>query len=162
MKKFNKQLGFTLIELLLVIIILGIVAVIAVPKYIDLKNSSKMSSLLTIKATMQDATTLTYSKSAIKGNHKLKAGASVYVDINGTLVAIKYGTPLANYATARGSWDTLISLDYNVFSTTMIGGHYVIYYKENSIPTTLNDKCIVHYQQANKINNPPKIEVEAC
>lgn len=158
----SQQQGFTLIELVIVIVILGVLAASAIPKFVDFKNDAKMESLRTVKAAMQGAVNLTYSKSAIKGNHKLTAGANVYVDINGQLISIKYGTPLANYIVARGSWDDLISLDYSVFSTVIVGGHLVVYFKDSAIPSTLNDKCMVHYKQANTIDEPPVIEVEAC
>ena len=158
----SRQQGFTLIELVIVIIILGIMAVVALPKFIDIQSDAKTASLKTIKASMQDAVSFTYSKSAIKGNHKLTAGGSVYVEINGTPVSIKYGTPLANYDGDQGSWDDLITLDYDVFSTTIVGGHFVVYYKDSSPPVSLNGKCIVHYKQANNIDNPPIIEVDIC
>lgn len=119
--------GFTLIELIIVIIILGIISVTALPKFVDMRSDAKTASLKAVKATMQAAVNFTYSKSAIKGNQKLTAGTNVYVEINGNPVSIKFGTPLANYDGDKGSWDDLIDLDYQAFSTNIVAGHFVVF-----------------------------------
>ncbi|WP_394493731.1 type II secretion system protein [Shewanella sp. ENK2] len=56
------QGGFTLVELVVVIIILGILAVVAAPKFINLQGDARVSSLAGMKAAIQSANTLVYSK----------------------------------------------------------------------------------------------------
>ncbi|TWX65186.1 prepilin-type N-terminal cleavage/methylation domain-containing protein [Colwellia demingiae] len=160
-KLVNKQDGFTLIELVVVIIILGVIAVTAVPKYIDLQDDAKTASLQAIKGALESAIKLVYSKSIIKGNQNLARASGVDVDINGTTLDIKYGYPLANYASANGSWDDLIELDREFFSSTIVGGHFVIYIGEK-VPTGLQDECMVGYKQVDGISSSPEITLNEC
>ncbi|GGI68795.1 MSHA pilin protein MshA [Shewanella hanedai] len=66
----KKQNGFTLIELVVVIIILGILAVTAAPKFINLQSDARASTLDGMKAALQGANTILYSKAAIQGKEK--------------------------------------------------------------------------------------------
>jgi MSHA pilin protein MshA len=82
--KMQKQQGFTLIELVVVIIILGILAVTAAPKFMNLKGDAYKSTLSGLKASLQGANTLVYSKAAIAGKEKSATGT---IDIAGTTAA---------------------------------------------------------------------------
>ncbi|MDO6678648.1 type II secretion system protein [Shewanella sp. 4_MG-2023] len=66
----RKQQGFTLIELVVVIIILGILAVTAAPKFINLQGDARVSALAGMKAAIQGSNTLVYSKAALAGEEK--------------------------------------------------------------------------------------------
>ncbi|PMG31845.1 hypothetical protein BCU94_06610 [Shewanella sp. 10N.286.52.C2] len=63
----KQQNGFTLIELVVVIIILGILAVTAAPKFINLQGDARVSALAGMKAAIQGGNTLVYSKAALAG-----------------------------------------------------------------------------------------------
>ena len=70
----QKQQGFTLIELVVVIIILGILAVTAAPKFINLQGDARLSALQGLKGSIQGANTLVYSKAALAGLEKSADG----------------------------------------------------------------------------------------
>ena len=59
--------GFTLIELIIVIVILGVLAVTAAPKFIDLSSDAKIASLNAISGTMKSTVTLVQMKARVKG-----------------------------------------------------------------------------------------------
>jgi MSHA pilin protein MshA len=71
----NKQKGFTLIELVVVIIILGILAVTAAPKFINLQSDARASALQGVKGAIQGANSLVFAKAALAGEEK-KGGAA--------------------------------------------------------------------------------------
>lgn len=85
----QKQQGFTLIELVVVIIILGILAVTAAPKFINLQGDARVSTLQGVKAAIQGANTLVYSKAALAGEEKTDS-TSIAIDAT-TDVNIAYG-----------------------------------------------------------------------
>jgi len=150
MQKVSSQKGFTLIELVVVIVILGILAVTAAPKFIDLQDDARTATLNAIKASMQSASTLVHSKSLIKGNESAATGT---VTVNGTAVSIIYGYPVANYGAVSGSWADLLDLDSADFSSVVLtSGEYVVYPANNTAPavgsTAATNVCTVFYTQA--------------
>lgn len=66
-KSSGKPSGFTLIELVVVIIILGVLAVVAAPKFINLSQDAKVSAVKSFLGDMKSMTTLLHLQAQIKG-----------------------------------------------------------------------------------------------
>ncbi|MEC6883429.1 type II secretion system protein [Photobacterium piscicola] len=88
----KRQQGFTLIELVVVIVILGILAVTAAPKFMNLQGDARNASLQGLKGAIQGAAGIVYGKAAIAG---LEDTASTVTPAPS--VAVGTGKVLTNY-----------------------------------------------------------------
>ena len=80
----KKQNGFTLIELVIVIIVLGILAATAVPKFINLQDDARESVVKGAEAAIHSAANIVYSKAAIEGvENSSSASAAGITVVNG-------------------------------------------------------------------------------
>ncbi|WP_318465467.1 type II secretion system protein [Photobacterium leiognathi] len=88
----KKQQGFTLIELVVVIVILGILAVTAAPKFMNLQGDARHASLQGLKGAIQGASGIVYGKAAIEGIESTKGTVSAGAGTVSTL----FGYPEAS------------------------------------------------------------------
>ena len=91
MKNLNKQKGFTLIELVVVIVILGILAVTAAPKFIDISGDARESVMESVKGSIESAVSMVHAKAIIQN----KLGQDDEIVINNEYYALVYGYPSA-------------------------------------------------------------------
>jgi len=167
------QQGFTLIELVVVIVILGILAVTAAPKFINLQDDAHTGTLNAIKASMQSASTIVHSKALIAGEQEK---ATSTVNVNGTAEPIAYGYPRSNDAAALTSWGNLLDVDTtNDFAMITLGTSVVIHPISKTAPTAISDtqsstnSCYAYYTEstgtgsgATLVITPHKINVIDC
>ena len=67
MVRLKRKSGFTLIELVMVIVILGILSAIAIPKFADLTTQAKISATKGGLGAIRSAVAIDYAKSATSG-----------------------------------------------------------------------------------------------
>ena len=65
----RRNQGFTLIELVVVIVILGVIAVLAAPRFVNLSKDANANTMLSVGAAMESALALLHSKAVIEGQN---------------------------------------------------------------------------------------------
>ncbi|MCF7364321.1 MSHA biogenesis protein MshA [Vibrio diazotrophicus] len=144
----KRQGGFTLIELVVVIVILGILAVTAAPRFLNLQGDARKSALQGLRGAMNGAAGIVYGKAAIAGIETKAAGTDVKVDN----VTTAFGYPTAD---ATGIANAVIGLttDWAVYpdpsATPPV--YYATFPSSSSTSNTLTaapTTCYVKYTAA--------------
>ncbi len=110
----KRNAGFTLIELVIVIVILGILAVTAAPKFMNMQGDARAATVKSMMGSVQSAANMVLSKSVIKGVDKETTNQNVAYDAAGNTVQTYYGYPTATNAGIKA----VLDLDTDSWSTT--------------------------------------------
>jgi len=163
--QMNKQKGFTLIELIIVIVILGILAVTAAPRFIDLQSDAKASTLKGVKAALQGASQLVYARAAIDGKLNGTVADPVSVTLSSGSVSTVNGYPNAATITSVALINTFVDLDSADFSVVAdaTSNQFLITLGGSSAATFAEATaagCLVSYTTA-AANSSPSIVVNS-
>ena len=68
MVRKHSESGFTLIELVIVIVILGILAAVAIPKYEDMREQARVATMKGQLGAIRSAIAIQYARNALNGS----------------------------------------------------------------------------------------------
>lgn len=88
----EQQSGFTLIELIVVIVILGILAAVAIPRFSNLQSDARIAKMNGLAASIKSAAVLAHAQWLANGSPTTPAG-TVSVSMEGSTVPINFGYP---------------------------------------------------------------------
>jgi len=149
----KRQGGFTLIELVVVIVILGILAVTAAPKFLNLQSDARASSLQGLKGAMAGAAGIVYGKSAIDGK---ETEPTATVDN----IAVVYGYPAA---TSAGIGAAVVGLNSDWASAAVgtLPGLTYTFVGQSTTGWTNNSGCFVNYADDATSSSAPTITLKS-
>ncbi|BDM65747.1 hypothetical protein NFHSH190041_31990 [Shewanella sp. NFH-SH190041] len=170
--------GFTLIELVVVIIILGILAVVAVPRFVDIKSDAYAATLRGVEASIKSVTQMTLAKAKLKAPESLFSGGfNIDIDDNGVVDQLVFGKPRAQgdgiyqlvdidakwFANGQMNANSVCDPAGQEFCAAYIGSvtqagvtptpaHFVVYLPQGK---KVADNCFAYYFQATGSDGQP-------
>ncbi|MDB4470798.1 prepilin-type N-terminal cleavage/methylation domain-containing protein [Deltaproteobacteria bacterium] len=140
----RNQKGFTLIELVVVIVILGILAAIAVPKFIDMQVDARISAMNGLAGSVRSAVALSHAQALVKNEN----GATGTITMEGQDISMVFGYPAeASAAAGEEGIDGAINIDgFTYVDTTGV-------FTLNGAPAA----CAVVYNQATSATAPATV-----
>ncbi|HBH7875202.1 type II secretion system protein [Vibrio parahaemolyticus] len=144
----KRQGGFTLIELVVVIVILGILAVTAAPRFLNLQSDARASALQGLKGAIDGGAGIVYGKAAIEGK-EAKAGQKLSNNIT-----TEYGYPSVD---STGLFDAVQGLNEDwAYSAsggssvlfTFVDGNFEQGENSNKASDIAKTNCYVQYDEA--------------
>lgn len=135
--------GFTLIELAVVIAVFGILAAIAIPKFVDLQREARIAVLNKMHAAVTTGVLLVHNKAVVMGLDLSDSRLDIDLDGDGTDEQLTYGFPKRNH---RHTMEWIIA-DMGEFSYNPGQGY------------RLKPNCQVSYNDPGATGEVPQISV---
>lgn len=146
----KQQKGFTLIELIIVIVILGILAVTAAPRFFDFSGDARASSITGLQGAVQGASQVEYASSAIDGTPAYPSESEI-IDA-AQLNSLEFNTP--------GSSEWVHEIDDTITITTITLSS-LLEPGTGSAGDVANTACFLTYDATGiGADTPPSISVD--
>jgi len=124
----NGQAGFTLIELIVVIVILGILAVTAAPKFMNLTSDANASVVKGLSGSVKSAYQMVYAKSRLHTSDRIVCASedcqtetNLDTSKNGVIAVTKKGYPVSKTGELDGITSGSVSMKNTIAGAVDLG-----------------------------------------
>jgi len=160
----QQEAGFTLVELVMVIVVLGVLAATAIPRFVNLRGEANQAVLKAMGGAILASANLVHAKSVVLGVQSL---ARTNIDIDGdgaNDVEVAYGYPSASRSNgiskimagdfARAwTWSTTFGDTVFWLTTASLGGRSGQYVNQTAVAAS---NCYIQYFPATS-SAPPRV-----
>lgn len=136
----------------MVIVILGILAATALPRFVDLRRESFLSTTAGLRSALQSAAELGHAKAIVAG---VTGQPSAALEINGMTISFVYGYP-AGTATGIVQLVTTPSVDWNQRASSISGAW--VYWHGAIDEDAWDAQCFIRYRQPTTAGSTPVID----
>lgn len=164
----KRQGGFTLIELVVVIVILGILAVTAAPRFLNLQGDARASTLEGLKGAINGASGIVYGKAAIAGDEQRDGtgaiGGTTDAPINVDNIATSFGYPIADATGIQLAVTLDLTNEWVAFYDSAATPREAVFTLRGSTPpadeaAVRTSACFVEYLEPTAAGNVPVVNV---